>query len=206
MTSSNDLWDAIERIERRIGVLGSSSPSDITGELSLLRSQVNPSPNVDIDLPISGDTFDAKYSPILNGDSHVINGHVLISVGENNDGDILVEEWRNVSFDGSTGTLIGAEGRYDKKKVTLSYFYNKSKSYGISVSDGFVESVEDGGVDVLYIVDDITGKRYSVKSDWSGSFIILEDYSGNEIYDTIQDSVTGQQWKFRIVNGTIEYR
>jgi hypothetical protein len=190
-----DLQDMIFQLEDRIGVLYSKDEGSITGELALMRQLMAPIPFVEIDINISGDNFPVRKTPVMAGDSAIINGHAVITVG-NFLGTPIVEAWRDITFVGRIGTIEGANGRYDGKTISLTYFYSMITLYDFIVTDGFISIVEVATMAPNLIIEDaITGNILKITIGWDGAAKYTKTDYGTPLNDTLVDSSTGDTYK-----------
>ncbi len=70
---------------------------------------------VDKNKLISGDTFTTTFEPK--------DGVVFMDVAVVDNGDGSYDEWENISFSGTTGTLVGASSAYDGKTCKITYIH-----------------------------------------------------------------------------------
>lgn len=70
---------------------------------------------VDKNKLVTGDTFTTTFAPK--------DGVVFMDVAIINNGDGSYDEWENISFSGTTGTLVGAASAYDGKTCKITYIH-----------------------------------------------------------------------------------
>jgi hypothetical protein len=208
--SFNGLFDAVERIEQHIGLRYYTDSETINGRLNNIESLSSDGmvrPYCQIDVPISGDSFEVLYEPILIGDSWAVNNSVVITVSEDGD-EKEVDEWGDIEFQGKYGTLMGANGKYHGKLLTITYFYNQTMLYyDIVFSGGYPETKKAGtSFFDLVITDDLTGENQRIFIDSKGrvsSYLVTDTNVGD---NTFADEVNGQTYELYSENGHINWR
>ena len=207
--SFNSIFDAIERIEHHIGLRYYTDDETVNGRLNNLEiaTSSNIKPICEVEIPISNDSFEVSYTPILLGDSWVVNNSAIITV-EDDGGEKVVHEWGDIEFVGKTGTLMGAGSQYDGMKVTLTYFYNETMLYyGIVFDGGYPETrkVSDTFFD-LVIADSATEENQRIFIDSKGrvsSYAVNEEVSGDNVF---HDRTNGLTYELYSDNGNINWR
>lgn len=199
-----DLMSILIDIEKRIGILDTKDPTTITGELSNLRKYASIRPFVEIELPIDGDKFIVKKTPIKVGDSALVNGHGIISMAHNDA--TIIEEWRGISFEGKVGTIEGSNNKYHGKTISVSYFYSDTRNFGVSISDGFIESVEvDSKGEDIIIPDLNSNKKIIIYFDWNGLAQTKEYVGTKSINNIVEDKNTNKKYALIARDGAISY-
>ncbi len=207
----NDVFDAIERIEKHIGLLFFQDAVTVNGRLNNIENSnysQNYVPCCEVDLAITGDSFTTLYDPALIGDAWVVNNSVMITVEQGNDSSKVLHEWGDVEFVGSTGTLVGANEAYSGNMVTLTYFYDQPVLYyDITFVDGYPE-VDRIGVSMLdLVIDDVSSElNQRIFIDSKGrvsSYQTTDSTIGNEIYE---DLSTGDIYEMYADSGNINWR
>lgn len=205
----NSIFDAIDRIEHHIGLRYYTDDETINGRLNNIEASSGSGvrPICEVDIPISGDSFEVSYTPILLGDSWVVNNSAIITV-EDSGGEKTVHEWGDIEFIGKTGTLMGAGNQYDGMVVTITYFYNETMLYyGIVFDGGYPETrkVSDTFFD-LVIADSVTDENQRIFIDSKGrvsSYAVTEEVSGDNAF---QDLSNGLTYELYSDNGNINWR
>ena len=208
--SFNSLFEAIERIEQHVGLRYYTDTETVNGRLNNLDVAALNSiirPYCQVDVPISGDSFEVLYEPVLIGDSWVVNNSVVITVSSD-DGEKEVDEWGDIEFQGKHGTLMGADGAYHGKILTITYFYNQTMLYyDIVFSDGYPETRRVGdSFFELVITDDVTGENQRIFIDSKGrvsSYSVTDTNVGDNIF---ADEINGQSYELYSENGHINWR
>lgn len=207
----NGLFSTIERIEKHIGLRNSTDDISINGRitnLELSQGQEVIKPICEVDILISGDSFSVSNSPILMGDSWLVNNSAVITVFDDNSGDKVVHEWGDIEFIGTSGTLVGAGSQYDGKTITVTYFYNKIMLYyDIIFSDGYPDTLKEGtSFFELVIADSVSSLNQRIFIDSKGrisSFPVNDDIVGDNIF---VDSVNNLNYEIYSENGNINWR
>jgi len=201
-----DLFEMIQRVERRVGTIYSTSRSTITGELSHLRNNDILLPRVEVDIPIDNDEFTVLFPPVLLGDGYAIGGHVTISMFDTGTNSTVIHKWRDVTFDGLVGTLNGAEGAYDGKHVTLSYYYRAVSFYKFSIDDGNIILLQVLQPEEDIIINDVvTNISYCLKVTEHGFIDIVEVESTGNNNTILTDETSGQQYQLLMTEGYFSY-
>jgi len=200
-----DLFEMIQRVERRVGNVYSTSMSTITGEIHHLRENIL-LPQVEKDIPISGDNFTVLFPPMLLGEGYAIGGHVTISMFDTGTNSTVIHKWRDVTFNGITGTINGADGAYDGKHVTLSYYHKDVVFYKFSIDD---ENIQVSQVlepeDDIILEDSITGLFYCLKVTEHGFVDTVEVESTSSSNTILTDEVSGTQYQLFMIDGYLSY-
>lgn len=209
--SFNKIFSAIERIERHIGLLFYTDDETVNGRLNNIETssqEINITPYCEIDVPIVGDSFETSNTPVLIGDSWIVNNSVFITVDQGNSSVKTVHEWGDVEFNGNIGTLMGANGQYDGKSLTVTYFYRDAVLYyGIVFNNGYPETrkIENDFLN-LVIKDDVLQNNQKIFIDSKGrvgSYQVQEDATGNNHFVDISN---GQTYEIYAENGSINWR
>jgi hypothetical protein len=158
-------------------------------------------------VPISGDSFEVLYDPILIGDSWVVNNSVTITVSSSSESK-EIDEWGDIEFQGKFGTLMGADGEYHGKTLTVTYFYNQTVLYYDIVFDGgYPETKRTGEAFFdLVITDTVTGDNQRIFIDSKGrvsSYSVTDANIGDNVF---VDESNGQSYELYSEDGNINWR
>jgi len=205
MGDESDIYEMIYRIEERIGIIGGVDEGTLTGEMSMMRSMMSPIPHVEVDVPITGDTFSVKHAPVKVGDSAIVNGHAIISL-DNGMGVKLIEEWRGIVFNGKTGTISGAGQKYDKKTITLTYYHSPITNNRVTIDNGFISISESNqDEDDIIIKDLVSGDTYELSVSWDKTVFYSKTRKTLPTNDIITDLSTGIDYIIFLKDEVIEY-
>lgn len=200
-----DIYEILYRIEERIGIIGCRDEGTITGELAMLRGMMAAIPYVEVDLPITGSSFVTQHSPVLVGDSAVVNGHALITISDAS-GAKLVEEWRGITFEGKTGTLEESSDRYDGKTITLTYYHSALSQSKVVIIDGFItisDSTQEE--DDIIIRDIVSGSKYVLSVGWNKVVSYSKVESNSVLNDIVIDVNTGFEYRIFLRDEVVSY-
>jgi len=209
----NLIFDALSRIEQHIGLNSSNDDVSVNGRLnqimtsSIFRGGGAIEPFCEVDIPIVGDNFTVTHEPMMVGNSWVIQNTATITMSE----DVSsknVEEWFDVEFDGSNGTLVGASGKYDGKYVTVTYFHNNLNVYYDIVFSNGIPDVTRTSEDILNLVvsDTITGTNYRITVDSKGRISNLPTQDQIVGINMFPDAVLGATYELLIEDGYMNWR
>ena len=200
-----DLFEMVQRIERRIGIVYSTSMSTVTGEIHHLRENIL-IPRIEIDIPVSGDNFEVSFPPVLLGDGYAIGGHVTISMHDTENDCVVIHKWRDVTFNGIVGTIKGAEGAYDGKLLAISYYHKDVVFFKISIASGemratqVIQPTED-----IIINDEITKVSYLLQVTEHGYIDLVEIDSSENKNTKMTDEVSGKEYQLSLIDGYLSY-
>lgn len=209
----NAIFDALSRIEQHIGLNSSNDDISVNGRLNqIMTSEVfrgggTIEPYCEVDILIVGNNFTVTNEPVLIGNSWVMQNTATIMVSQDASAK-HIEEWFDIEFDGSTGTLVGADNKYDGKFITVTYFHsNLSVYYAISFSNGIIDITRTSeNILNLVIRDIITETNYRITVDSKGRISNIPT-ADEEIGDSlIEDSVTGDIYEIYIENAYMNWR
>ena len=209
----NDIFAALERIEKHIGLNSSNDDVTVNGRLNQImssnsfRGSGTIEPFCEIDIPIIGNSFTVTNEPMLVGDSWVMQNTVDITVTQDTNSR-TIEEWFDVEFDGINGTLIGAGNIYDGQKLTVTYFHNNlNVFYGIVFTNGYPDIQRTSEVLLsLVLQDESTGTNYRIVIDSKGrisNIPTLDPVVGDDMFI---DSVSSQNYQVYVDNGNMNWR
>jgi hypothetical protein len=194
----NLIFDAISRIEKHIGLNTSNDDLTVNGRLNQImtspafRSSGAIEPFCETDIEIVGDNFTIINEPMMIGQSWVVQNTATIMV--NRDSSFkYIEEWFDIEFDGTTGTLVGADGRFDGDFITVTYFHNNlSVYYDIVFTNGFPEVVRSSEEVLNLVVKDTqTEDHYRITIDSKGrisNLPTLDEVVGENAFIDSNDS------------------
>ncbi len=206
----NKLFDAIDRIESYLGLLYYNDDYTVSGRLNNLEISAgkdNIVPVCEKDILVTGDNFTVSYEPIIIGDSWTVNNSAIITVSDTAE-EKEVDEWGDIEFQGVTGTLMGADGNYDGKLVTITYYTKQNMLYyGIIFDGGYPETrkVESEPFDLI-IADSVLQENQRIFIDSKGrtsSFSVSEPLVGTNIFDDLSN---GLRYELYAENGQINWR
>ena len=187
--------------------------ASILGRLNKVEKNIGIKPYIENDVLIDGNSFVLQHEPILLGDTYSSTGTVTIIMEEISPTQKIVEEWAGLSFDGNIGTLEGANGRYDKKRLFIPYFFNdiENVNYRIVMDDGII-SVEEcrasERLNKIVIEDSTTKHRYSIDIGKDGEVIIMptREPKTNRAVNSIHDRVQNKAYAPVISMDMLEWR
>jgi len=191
----NALWNAIERLEQRVGLYTDTAPSTISGALAYYESFLKDSlvPTIKYDLPITGNTFEFPTPPIKVGDAYVLNGEVEIT-REAHQGYNVVEYWKGIEVsNGTLGTLIDAGTEFDGCTLTVNYYSRfEMKYYAPKISNGEFTFIKDAESPFMHVFHDtLDGNNYRLEVDFKGRFVIVKTQEEPDDRYFYTDLVTG---------------
>jgi len=208
----NEIYDVVEGIESHVGLHDATDNVTVNGRLNNLEASYMSGlpvfPYCEIDVMISGDTFEVVNTPVLIGDAWVVNNSVVITISEGGASGKEVDEWGDIEFQGNFGTLMGADGAYHGKKVTLTYFYSQTVLYYGIIFDGDYPEAKKSLTSYfdLVIADEITGDSQRISIDSKGrvsSYPVADAPTGD---DNFVDISTGKRFQLYSENGYINWR
>ena len=206
----NKLFDAVERIEKYIGLRYYTDDVTISGRLNNLEIMPtrSPEPICEKDIIINNNNFTVEYEPELIGDAWVVNNSVIITTIDNENEGKVVHEWGDVEFNGLTGTLMGANGFYDGKLLTVTYYTKQNMLYYDIVFDGGYPETRKIGDNffTLVIEDSALSDNQKIFIDSKGrvsSYSVTEQVSGVNIFN---DLTNGMSYELYSENGNINWR
>ena len=209
----NAIFEALERIERHVGLNSANDDVTVNGRLNqimtseIFRGGGAVEPYCEIDIPIIGNNFSVTHEPMLIGSSGVVQNTVTIMV-DHDDSTKQIEEWFNIEFDGSTGTLVEADNKYDGKFVTVTYFHNNlSVYYDIIFSNGMPDVERTSEIILNLVVRDIIANaNYRITVDSRGrisNIPTMDEEIGDNLFE---DSVNGEIYELFVENSYMNWR